>query len=90
MILEVVLQMQRSIFLCETDIAGKNRYYNMSTLTKIFLYNNNRSFGQHETILVILTGTVFPGTFCTHLEHGEQTSSCQGSEKSRLFCCSLW
>ena len=33
MILEAVLQMLRSIFLCDTDIAGKNRYYNMSTLT---------------------------------------------------------
>ena len=62
MILEAVLQMLRSVFLCDTDIAWKNRYYNINMV---------EVWGQHEMILVFLTGTVFAGTFCTHLEHGD-------------------
>ena len=30
---------------------------------------------QPVKILVFLTGTIFAGTFCTHLEHGAQTSA---------------
>ena len=55
MILKAVLQMRRSIFLFETDIAGKNRYYNMSTLTLLYSCTTIvEVWGQLETILVFL------------------------------------
>ena len=45
-ILEAVLQMQRSIFLFETDIAGKEQILQfVNTDSIIFMYNNSRSLG---------------------------------------------
>ena len=80
--MEAVLQMRRSIF-CLTDIDDRHSRENqilqyVNTDHIILLYNNSRGFvwGQHETIFVFLTGTVFAGTFCTHLENGDQTSAC--------------
>ena len=55
----------------ETDIAGKKeilQYVNTDSCTTIV-----EVWGQHETILVFLKGTIFAITFCTHFEHGVQT-----------------
>ena len=64
MILEAVLQMWRSMFLFETDIAGKKQilqYVNTDFI--IFLYNKSRSLGSTGNDLSFLNRYSLCGHF---------------------------